>query len=474
MTHHGGAAGERGTDALVIFGITGDLARQMTFRALYRLERRGLLECPIVGVARAEMDDDGLRARAHEALREGDEQLDEKVLDSLGSRLRYVRGDLGEPETYARVGSALGDAASPIFYLETPPSTFAQVVAGLDDAQLLSNGGRVLVEKPFGLDLASARNLSSELHRHLDESQLYRIDHFLGKSGLDEILYLRFTNEMLEPVWNRHHLACVQITMAEAFGVEERGSFFDPVGALRDDVVNHMLQLTVAAAMEAPSGPDADALQDAKRVLLRSTEDADPDRYVRGQYERYREIDGVADDSSTETYAALELRIDNWRWSGVPFLLRTGKRLATTETELRLVFKRPPTPLFLAPDDRGRPQPAQLVVALDPSPGLKIVLDVHRADGTSPRPLPLEAEFPQEGGGAQTPYEILLGAAIRGDRSHFAQQDYVEECWRIVQPLMDSPGPVHTYRQGSWGPNAADELAAPFGGWRGPGATGEA
>jgi glucose-6-phosphate 1-dehydrogenase len=456
-------SGDSASDLLVIFGITGDLARKMTFQALYRLERRELLQCPVLGVASDDIAKEELVNQARNAIADAGEKIDDKVFDRFAHRLSYLRGDVTDPALYAALAERIGSKRDCLYYLEMPPSLFAPIVENLGKAGLLEHS-RVAVEKPFGHDLKSACELNARLRAVLDEDQIFRVDHFLGKEPVVELEYLRFGNLALVEVWDRNSISEIQITMAEDFGVDDRGKFYDGVGALRDVVQNHLLQVLAGVAMEPPVGPSADDLNDKKADVLRAIPEVDPARCVRGQYRGYTDVDGVAKRSATETFVALRVEIDNWRWAGVPIFLRAGKALAERVTEVRLFTHRVPSLAFLP--DRRRAEPNQIVLRIDPDPGLRLQLTA--IDGNRWRDLHLDSSFMQDLGEPLTPYERLLHGGLTGDHQLFAREDGIEETWRIVQPLLDNPGKIHRYEPGSWGPDAARELLRGHRGWQQP------
>ena len=449
---------------LTIFGISGDLAKKMTFRALYRLEASGKLDCPIIGVAIDEWDDERLRQHAKDSIDATVSDPDEEVFARLAARLSYVQGDYADATTFEMVGKALGDAQHPVFYLEIPPSLFATVVEGIGKAGLTENA-HVVIEKPFGHDLESARALNAELCTVLSEDQILRIDHYLGKEPVMDITYLRFVNSILEPVWNRSHVSHVQMTIAEDFGVDDRGRFYDAVGAMRDVIQNHALQVLALVGMGPPTGNHHDSIRDKKLEFFKAMRAADPERYVRGQYEGFLDVKDVAPDSTTETFAAVELEVDNWRWSGVPFFIRAGKCMPAKSSEVTVVFKRPPQ---LGIGHGRTPEPNQMTIRIEPTPGSRMRLYAKKAGQEAFEPADLEVLFEKTPGEDPEPYERLLGDAIAGRHTLFTRQDAIEETWRIVQPLLDDPGPVHRYARGTWGPAEANDLTRGIAQWSDP------
>lgn len=456
-TSHGTA------DALILFGATGDLTRRRLIPALYELATDGDLDLPVYGVSRSHLGDDGFRQLVRSALAESDLDVDAGVLDRLTANLFYVQGDYRKPSTFEKIGERVGDRICTVSFLAIPPGLFDDVVKGLAAAGL-NTAGRIVVEKPFGRDTESARGLSEIIHRHYPEERVYRIDHFLGKEAVQNLMVFRFSNTMLEPIWNRHYIRGVQITMAEDFGVEGRGAFYDSVGAMRDVVQNHVLVLVSLLAMEPPVSDRPGALRDERVKVLEATKPLTPEDVVVGQYEGYLSEDGVAPDSTTETFFAARLEIDSWRWAGVPWLIRAGKGLRSTVTEAVVEFLRPPRMLFA--DESAAPGPNRLVFRSKPQDRISLAMQAKRpGPQIVSEPVNLLLDYGKSPAGAQDAYHRLLGNALKGDQSLFARVDGVMEAWRIVQPIIDAHPEPEVYERGSAGPDGANTLVEPNWDW---------
>ncbi len=450
------------SDAFVFFGATGDLAYKQIFPALQALTRDGKLDMPVIGIARSGWKVAQLRKRAEDSLREHG-GVDKAAFAKLSGQMQYLDGDYNDAQTYDKLRKALGDAQHPLHYLAIPPSMFVPVVKGLA-ASGCSQGARVIVEKPFGRDLKSAQALNRTLHRFFREHDIFRIDHYLGKEPVQNLLYFRFANAFLEPIWNRDNIASMQITMAENFGVQGRGKFYDEVGAIRDVVQNHMFQVLALLAMDPPANRSADAMRDEKLRLFRSMRPLQPGDIVRGQFDGYLKEAGVAKKSTVETFAALRIHMDTWRWAGVPFFIRAGKQLPVKCTEVLVRLKNPPQQVFDSPD-----QGAVNFFRFRLSPNVVISLGARvKAPGEAMKGHPVELVAHRDVREAMAPYERLLGDAIDGDSALFTRDDCVEEAWRVLDPILGDKVPAHKYKPGSWGPKEANALIDGAGGWNDP------
>ncbi len=440
------------SDAFVFFGATGDLAYKKIFPALYAMVHSGALNIPIIGMARAGWTLEKLRDRARKSMQQSGD-FEPECFAKFSALLHYVDGDYADPQTYSQLKQELGFARRPIHYLAIPPSLFASVVQGLAKSGCADNA-RVIVEKPFGRDLKSAQALDTTLHEVFDEASIFRIDHYLGKEAVQNLLYFRFANTFLEPIWNRNYVGDVQITMAEQFGVQGRGAFYEEVGAIRDVVQNHLLQVIALLAMDAPVGHEPQAMQTEKLRLFRAMRPLDPKDVVRGQFRGYRDEKGVAEDSQVETFAALRLHIDTWRWADVPFYIRAGKCLPISATEVMVNLKRPPLAIF---DARTTMPTNYFRLRLSPEVVIGAGALVKR-NGEDLRGEAVELIARHHSQTEKSPYERLLGDAIRGDTSLFTQDDSVEAAWRVVDPVLRDPLPVVQYEPGSWGPEVAADV----------------
>jgi glucose-6-phosphate 1-dehydrogenase len=450
------------SDVLVFFGATGDLAYKQVFPALQAMVRHSHLDMPVIGVARSMWSDDQLRARARESVT-AHGGLDEVAFAKLASLLRYVSVDYTDPASFTRLRQAMDGAQRPLFYLAIPPEAFTDVARHLASSGSAENA-RIIVEKPFGRDLASARALNATLRRYFAEENIFRIDHYLGKEAVLNLLYFRFANSFLEPMWNNNYIRSVQVTMAEAFGVEGRGAFYEEAGAIRDVIQNHLLQLVALLTMEAPGRGDLDGIRDAKAEAFKAMLPIQREDVVRGQYIGYRDEPGVAPGSTVETFAALRLFLLNQRWAGTPFLIRAGKHLPQTIVEVMVQLKRPPENVF-SEGRSGRPNYLRFRV----SPTVQIALGARvKTPGEAMVGSEVELLFQEQPSDEMAPYERLLNDAIHGVKTLFAREDNVEEAWRVVDPILGDVVPVLPYEQGTWGPPEASALAVEVGGWRNP------